>query len=262
MRTGQAAVCRGAILVATLTFLAACTTPAPRVVVMPTPEPQGQIVAGNLLWPDARPLPEGAHAEVTLLMASLAGKRLLAQSDAPARKAPYAFGLWLQPGTLQPGEHYLLQARIVDAAGHVLWTLPALLPLDAASAASPLALSLQRPAIPVASVKTPPNAATSAMAEMFVARGDHPSRWRAAILGHGAQRHLRANLDDQAVERQYRDVTRKRLANGALIFTANHGWVSLILTPGACTLGANHYSWRAMMEITGATFHGCARGMF
>ena len=261
MHTGQNTVGRWAILAVVLS-LAACTTPAPKIVVRSAPESRGQIVAGSLLWPDAQPLPQGAQAEVTLLTASLAGKRLLAQSDAPARKTPYAFGLWLKPATLQPGQQYLLQARIVDAAGPVLWTLPAPLPLDAASAALPLALSLQRPAIPVASVKTPPNAATSAMTEMFVARGDRPSHWRAAILGHGAQRQLRANLDDKAVERQYRDVTRKQLGNGALIFTANHGWVSLILTPGACTQGAYHYPWRAMLEITGATFHGCARGMF
>jgi len=257
MRTGQNIVGRWAILVVVLS-LAACTTPAPKVVVRPAAESQGQIVAGSLFWPDVQPLPQGARAEVILL----AGRRLLAQSDAPARKTPYAFGLWLRPGTLQPGEHYLLQARIVDAAGHVLWTLPAPLPLSAADAASPLALSLQRPAIPVASVKTPPSAVTADMTEMFVARGDRPSHWRAAILGHGAQRQLRANLDGKAVERQYRDVARKRLANGALIFTANHGWVSLILTPGACTQGAYHYPWRAMLEITGATFHGCARGMF
>lgn len=262
MRTGQLAVCRWAILAVALT-LAACTTPAPKVVVLPAPEAQGEVVAGSLLWPDHEPLPQGAHAEVTLRSATLAGKHLLAQSDAPARNTPYAFGLWLKPGTLQPGEHYLLQARIVDATGHVLWTLPVPLPLSAASAASPLELSLQRPAAPPASGKqTPPSTAASDMREMFVALGERPSHWRAAVLGHGAQRQLRANLDDKAVERQYGDVTRKRLANGALIFTANHGWVSLILTPGACTLGGNHYSWQAMMEITGATFHGCARGMF
>ncbi len=261
MRTGQLAAGRWAILVAVLS-LAACSTPAPRVVVRPAAESRDQIVTGSLLWPDARSLPPGAHAEVTLLATGPAGQRLLTQSDAPAKQAPHVFGLWLRAGTLQPGQQYQLLARIVDAAGHVLWTLPAPLPLSAADAASPLALSLQRPAIPVASVKTPPSAAANDMTEMFVAQGVRPSRWRAAILGHGAQRQLRANLDDKAVERQYRDVARKRLANGALIFTANHGWVSLILTPGACTLGANHYSWRAMMEITGATFHGCARGMF
>lgn len=261
MRTGQIGICHWAILAVALT-LTACTTPAPKVVVLPAAESQGQIVAGSLLWPDAQPLPQGAQAEVTLLSASLAGNHLLAQSEAPARKTPYAFGLWLKPGTLQPGERYLLQARVVDAGGRVLWTLPAPLPLDAASAAAPLALSLQRPAAPAASVKTPPGAAANDMTEMFVAQGVRPSRWRAAILGHGAQQQLRANLDDKAVERQYRDVTRKRLANGALIFTANHGWVSLILTPGTCTLGANHYPWRAMLEITGATFRGCARGMF
>ncbi len=261
MRTGQNTVGRWAILAVVLS-LAACTTPAPKVVVLPAPESRGQIIVGSLLWPDAQPLPQGAQAEVTLLTASLAGKRLLAQSDAPARKTPYDFGLWLKPGTLQPGQHYLLQARIVDAAGHVLWTLPAPLPLDSASAALPLALSLQRPAALASGKPTSPGAGASDMTEMFVARGDRPSHWRAAILGHGAQRQLRANLDSKAVERQYRDVTRKQLANGALIFTANHGWVSLILTPGACTQGAYHYPWRAMLEITGATFHGCARGMF
>jgi uncharacterized lipoprotein YbaY len=260
MRTGPLAMGRWAILAAVLS-LAACSTPAPRVLVRPAAEDRGQIVAGSLLWPDAPSLPPGAHAEVTLLATSPAGQRLLSQSDAPAGKSPHAFGLWLQPGTLQPGQHYLLQARIVDAAGHVLWTLPAPLALDAAGTTLPLALSLQRPLTAVAG-KPAPAAASSDLTEMFVAQGDRPSHWRAAILGDGAQRQLRAELDAKADARLYRGVTRKQLAHGALIFTANHGWVSLILTPGNCRQGAYRFPWHAMLEITGATFHGCARGMF
>ncbi len=261
MRTGQFAMGRWAILAAAL-GLAACSTPAPRVVVRPAAESRGQIIAGRLLWPDAQSLPPGAHAEVTLLATGPAGQRLLTQSDAPAENSPHAFGLWLQRGTLQPGQNYLLQARIVDAAGHVLWALPVPLPLSAADAASPLALSLQRPITAVAGKPAPATAASSDLTEMFVAQGDRPSHWRAAILGDGAQRQLRADLDARADARLYRGVTRKQLANGALIFTANHGWVSLILTPGTCTQGAYRFPWSAMLEITGATFHGCARGMF
>ena len=260
MRTRRIAVCRWAIVVAAL-GLAACTTPAPRVVVRPAAESRGQIIVGSLLWPDAPPLPPDAHAEVTLLATGPAGQRLLAQSDAPAGKSPHAFGLWLQPGTLQPGQHYLLQARIVDGAGHVLWAMPAPLSLAAADATLPLALSLQRPLTTVAG-KPAPAAARSDLTEMFVAQGDRPSHWRAAILGDGAQRQLRADLDAKADARLYHGVTRKQLAHGVLIFTANHGWVSLILTPGNCRQGAYRFPWRAMLEITGATFHGCARGLF
>ena len=260
MRTGQSAMGRWAILAAAL-GLAACSTPAPRVVVRPAAESRGEIIAGRLLWPDAPALPPGARAEVTLLATGPAGQQLLTQSDAPAGNAPQAFGLWLQRGTLQSGQNYRLQARIVDAAGHVLWALPAPLPLSAADATSPLALSLQRPITAVAG-KPAPAAAGSDLTEMFVARGDRPSPWRAAILGNGAQRQLRAELDARADARLYRGVSRKQLANGAVIFTANHGWVSLILTPGVCRQGAYRFPWRAMLEMTGATFHGCARGMF
>ena len=260
MRMGQFAAGRWAILTLALS-LAACSTPAPRVVVRPAAESRDQIVAGSLHWPGARSLPPGAHAEVSLLATGPAGQHLLTQSDAPAEKAPYVFGLWLQAGTLQPGQHYQLQARIMDAAGHVLWALPAPLALDAASATLPLTLALQRPLAIVAS-KPAPAAASSNQTEMFVAKGDRPGHWRAAILGDGAQRQLRAELDAGTDARLYRGVTRKQLANGAVIFTANHGWVSLILTPGTCTQGASRFPWSAMLEITGATFHGCARGMF
>lgn len=259
MRAGQIAIRRRVILVIALA-LAGCTTPAPRVRILPAPEPRDQIVAGHLLWPDAPSLPPGAHAEVALLATSPAGQRLLTQSDLPAGQSPQAFGLWLEAGTLQPGQHYLLQARILDAAGHVLWALPAPLPLDAAGTTLPLALSLQRPITAAAGKPAP--AASSDQTEMFVAQGDRPSHWRAAILGDGAQRQLRAELDAKADARLYRGVTRKQLAHGAMIFTANHGWVSLILTPGNCRQGAYRFPWRAMLEITGATFHGCARGMF
>ena len=261
MRIGPFAAGRWAILAVALS-LAACSTPAPRVVVRPAAESRDQIVAGSLLWPDARSLPPGAHAEVTLLATGPAGQRLLTQSDAPAEKAPSVFGLWLPAGTLQPGQPYQLLARIVDAAGHVLWALPAPLALDAASATLPLTLSLQRPITIVAGKPAPAAAVRSDQTEMFVAQGDRPSHWRAAILGSGAQRQLRAELDARTDARLYRGVTRKQLANGAVVFTANHGWVSLILTPGTCVQGAYRFPWSAMLEITGATFHGCARGMF
>lgn len=241
--------------------LAACAPVPPRA---PPPSPPAApvVFAGSVLWREHRALPPDARVVVALVRQTAGGVRELAHVNEPARASPVGFAIGIAAATLDGGEHYALQARIEDAHGNVIWRMPQMIAVPAAGTATPLALLLERvtPAASVARPEAPAPAAVNAP-PMVSALGMKPSGWNAFIYGEERARRLDTVIGDGQVRRSYVGVLRQRLRSGAVIFTANHGWVRLTVSPGSCSLDGEHYAWSAMLEVTGATFRGCASGI-
>ena len=240
--------------------LAACAPLPPKPA--PPPAPPPRVFAGSVLWREHGAMPPGARVEVTLVRQTAGGVSVLAQVNEPARTSPVGFAIGIAAAALNGSGHYALQARIDDAHGNVIWRLPQSVAVSAAGTETPLALLLVRvtPAATVArpgaseppEVKSPP---------LVSALGMKPSGWNAFIYGDGPARRLDTVIGDGQVRRSYTAVSRQRLRSAVVIFTANHGWVRLTISPGGCTLGGEQYAWSAMLEVTGGTFRGCASGI-
>lgn len=207
-------------------------------------------------------MPPGAHAVVTLTQQGSGGVRDLAQLSLPVHGSPATFEMEVASGSIDASARHLLQARIEDAHGATLWRLPQAVAVLATGTATPLALLLvwvppmvpaPRPEAPMPAAPTVPPAVS--------ALGLRPSGWNAFIYGEERARRLETVVGGGEVRRTYSSVLRQRLRSGAVIFTANHGWVRLTVSPGGCRIGGEHYAWTAMLEVTGATFRGCARGI-
>ena len=240
--------------------LAACAPLPPKPA--PPPAPPPRVFAGSLLWRERAAMPPGARAVVTLTQQGAHGARDLARLSLPVHGSPAAFELEVAPGSVDASAQHLLQARIEDAHGVTLWRLPQAVAVPATGTATPLALLLVwvPPAAPTPRSETPAPAAPSAPPAVS-ALGLRPSGWNAFIYGEERARRLETVVGGGEVRRSYTGVLRQRLPSGAVIFTANHGWVRLTVSPGGCRIGGEHYAWTAMLEVTGATFRGCARGI-
>lgn len=240
--------------------LAACAPLPPKPA--PPPAPPPRVFAGSLLWRERAAMPPGARAVVTLTQQGAHGARDLARLSLPVHGSPAAFELEVAPGSVDASAQHLLQARIEDAHGVTLWRLPQAVAVPATGTATPLALLLVwvPPTAPTPRPETPAPAAPSAPPAVS-ALGLRPSDWNAFIYGEERARRLETVVGGGEVRRSYTGVLRQRLPSGAVIFTANHGWVRLTVSPGGCRIGGEHYAWTAMLEVTGATFRGCARGI-
>ncbi len=260
MRSGTDRGIRAWIAAWGLLALAACAPVPPRIA--PPPPAAPVVFAGSVLWREHGAMPPGARAVVTLVRQTDGGVSELAHVNEPARASPVGFAIGIAAAALNGSEHYALQARIEDAHGNVIWRLPQRVAVSAAGTATPSALLLVRvaPAAAVARPGTPAPAAVNAP-PLVSALGMKPSGWNAFIYGEGRVRRLDTVIGDGQVRRSYTAVSRQRLRSAVVIFTANHGWVRLTVSPGGCSLGGEHYAWSAMLEVTGATFRGCASGI-
>ena len=256
--TVRSALARVAMLL--VLALAACAPLPPKPA--PPPAPPPRVFAGSLLWRERAAMPPGARAVVTLTQQGAHGARDLARISLPVHGSPAAFELEVAPGSVDASAQHLLQARIEDAHGVTLWRLPQAVAVPATGTATPLALLLVwvPPTAPTPRPETPAPAAPSAPPAVS-ALGLRPSGWNAFIYGEERARRLETVVGGGEVRRTYSSVLRQRLPSGAVIFTANHGWVRLTVSPGGCRIGGEHYAWTAMLEVTGATFRGCARGI-
>ncbi len=240
--------------------LAACAPLPPKPAPLPTPPPL--VYAGSLLWRERIAMPPGAHAVVTLTQQGPDGARDLAQISRPVHGSPATFEIEVARGSVNASVRHVLQARIEDAHGATLWRLPHVVVVPATGTSTPLALLLvwvpptapaPRPEAPVPVVPNAPPAVS--------ALGLRPSGWNAFIYGEERARRLETVVGGGEVRRTYSSVLRQRLRSGAVIFTANHGWVRFTVSPGGCRIGSEHFAWTAMLEVTGATFRGCASGI-
>jgi len=240
--------------------LSACAPLPPKPVPPPVPPPL--VYAGSLLWRERIAMPPGAHAVVTLTQQGPDRARDLAQISRPVHGSPATFEIEVARGSVNASVRHVLQARIEDAHGTTLWRLPHAVVVPATGTATPLALLLvwvpptapaPRPEAPVPVVTNAPPAVS--------ALGLRPSGWNAFIYGEERARRLETVVGGGEVRRTYSSVLRQRLRSGAVIFTANHGWVRLTVSPGSCRIGSEHFAWTALLEVTGATFRGCANGI-
>ena len=260
MRAGIDRGIRACVAACGLFMLAACAPLPPKVA--PPPPAAPVMFAGSVLWREHGALPPGAQVVVALVRQTEGGVRELTHVNEPARTSPAGFAIGIAAAALSAGESYALQARIEDVHGKVLWRLPQPVAVPATGTATPLALLLAR-VTPSPALTRPAVAAPAAVnaPPVVSALGMKPSGWNAFIYGEERARRLDTVIGDGQVRRSYAGVLRQRLRSGTVIFTANHGWVRLTVRPGGCRLGGEHYAWSAMLEVTGATFRGCASGL-
>ena len=241
--------------------LSACAPLPPKPVPPPLPPPL--VYAGSLLWRERIAMPPGAHALVTLTQQGPGGARDLAQISRPVRGSPATFEIEVARGSVDASVRHVLQARIEDAHGTTLWRLPHAVVVPATGTSTPLALLLAwvPPAAPAPRSEAPVPVVVPNAPPIVSALGLRPSGWNAFIYGEERARRLDTVIGDGQVRRTYSGVLRQRLRSGTVIFTANHGWVRLTVRPGGCSIGSEHFAWTAMLEVTGATFRGCANGI-